>query len=51
MDTLDLKAFTEDSGLNIYVVLDIGNPEIGERKIIDDIDVLTDRMGSHSSCL
>ena len=42
VDTLDLKAFAEDSGLNIYVVLDIGNPEIGERKIIDDIDVLTD---------
>ena len=42
VDTLDLKAFAEDSGLNIYVVLDIGNPEIGERKIVDDIDILTD---------
>ena len=28
---LDLKAFAEDSGCNIYVVLFLGNPEIGEK--------------------
>ncbi|MBI9020342.1 MAG: hypothetical protein JEZ10_03700 [Verrucomicrobia bacterium] len=42
VDMLDLAAFAEDSGLDIYVVIDTGNTAIGERKIVDNIDVLTD---------
>jgi len=42
LDMLDLAAFAEDSGLDIYVVIDTGNTAVGERKIVDNIDVLTD---------
>jgi len=42
VDMLDLAASAEDSGLDIYVVIDTGNAAIGERKIVDNIDVLTD---------
>ncbi len=42
VDLNDLAANAEDSGLDIYVVIDTGNPAIGERKVLDDVDVLTD---------
>ncbi len=42
LDFLDLEAFAEDSGLDIYVVIDTGNASAGERKIVDNLDVLTD---------
>ncbi|MDF7823708.1 alpha-amylase family glycosyl hydrolase [Pontiellaceae bacterium B12227] len=42
LDMMDLVANAEESGLDIYVVIDTGNTAIGERKIVDNIDVLTD---------
>jgi hypothetical protein len=42
VDLHDLAANAEDSGLDLYVVIDTGNTAIGERKVLDDVDVLTD---------
>lgn len=42
VDLHNLQANAEDSGLDIYVVIDTGNTSIGERKLIDNLDVLTD---------
>ena len=42
VDVLDLTAFAEDSGLDVYVVIDLGNVDIGEKKLVDNLDVLTD---------
>ena len=42
VDLQDLKANAEDSGLDLYVVLDTGNPAIGERKVLNDLEILTD---------
>ncbi len=42
VDLNDLQANAEDSGLDIYVVIDTGNPAVGERKVLDEVDVLTD---------
>jgi hypothetical protein len=41
VDMHDLQANAEDSGLDIYVVIDTGNPDVGEKKVLDDVDVLT----------
>ncbi|WP_168442445.1 alpha-amylase family glycosyl hydrolase [Pontiella desulfatans] len=42
IDLFDLAAFAEDSGLDFYVVIDTGNTAVGERKLVDNVDVLTD---------
>ncbi len=42
VDMLDLVANAEESGLDIYVVIDTGNTAVGERQIVDNIDILTD---------
>lgn len=42
VDVHDLKALAENNNLNVYVVIDTGNTAVGERKMVDDIDVLTD---------
>jgi glycosidase len=42
VDLNDLQANAEDSGLNLYVVIDTGNTAVGERKMVDGVDVLTD---------
>ena len=41
VDVLALVAFAEDSGLDFYVVIDIGNTDIGEVKLVDNLDVTT----------
>ena len=41
VDVLDLVAFAEDSGLDFYVVIDIGNTDIGEVKLVDNLDITT----------
>jgi hypothetical protein len=42
VDLHDLQANAEVNGLDLYVVIDTGNPAVGERKVLDDVDVLTD---------
>jgi hypothetical protein len=42
VDLHDLKAFAEESGLNIYVVMDFNSPGTGERVLPDEVDTLTD---------
>ncbi|HMP71641.1 MAG TPA: alpha-amylase family glycosyl hydrolase [Kiritimatiellia bacterium] len=42
VDMYDLQAFAEESHLDIYVVIDTGNPAIGERVLPDEVDTLTD---------
>jgi hypothetical protein len=42
VDLHNLQAHAEDSGLDVYVVVDTGNTAIGERKMVDEVDVLTD---------
>ncbi len=41
VDLHDLKAHAEDSGLDIYVVIDTGNPAVGEALLPDNVDCLT----------
>jgi len=40
-DMYDLRAFAEDSGLDIYVVIDTGNTGVGEFALPDEIDIGT----------
>ncbi|HPG00347.1 MAG TPA: alpha-amylase family glycosyl hydrolase [Kiritimatiellia bacterium] len=42
VDMHNLQARAEDSGLDIYVVIDTGNKAVGERKLVDGVDCLTD---------
>lgn len=41
VDFYDLQAYAENEGLNIYVVVDTGNPAQGERALPDDVDLVT----------
>lgn len=41
-DFYDLQAFAEEGNLDLYVVVDTGNANIGERVLPDDVDTLTD---------
>lgn len=41
VDVADLVPFAEDGKLDIYVVLNVGNPGIGERNLPDDVDTYT----------
>lgn len=40
-DFHDLQAFAEEANLNIYVVIDSGNPASGEMALPDDVDLMT----------
>ena len=42
IDLHDLRAFAENAGLDLYVVIDTGQPGSGERNLPDDVDTLTD---------
>lgn len=42
LDFQDLKALAEEGNLDIYVVIDTGNPAIGESALPDDVDTRTD---------
>lgn len=42
VDVHDLKPLAESNNLNLYVVIDTGNPAVGERKIVDSLEVQTD---------
>ena len=42
IDIHDLQANAEAANLDLYVVIDIGNPAIGERVLPDEVDTLTD---------
>ncbi len=42
VDLYDLQPFAEDEHLDIYVVVDTGDPANGERVLPDDVDTLTD---------
>ena len=41
VDFRDLRAFAEESGLDLYVVIDTGNPSQGEMNLPDDVDTIT----------
>ena len=41
-DFHDLKALAEQANMDLYVVIDTGNQSIGERKLPDDVDTLTE---------
>ena len=42
VDFHDLQAFAEQSGLNVYVVIDFNSPGAGERVLPDEVDTRTD---------
>ncbi len=42
LDFNDLQAFAEDTYLDIYVVIDTGQPGVGEVNLPDDVDLTTD---------
>jgi glycosidase len=42
VDLQDLRPFAEEGNLDIYVVIDTNSPGVGERKLPDDVDELTD---------
>ncbi len=42
VDLQDLKAHAEEGSLDIYVAVDTNSPGIGERKLPDDVDIVTD---------
>jgi hypothetical protein len=42
VDLYDLQAFAEEQHLDLYVVVDSGNPNSGERVLPDQVDTLTD---------
>ncbi len=42
IDMYDLQPFAEEGNLDLYVVIDTGNPAIGERVLPDEVDALTD---------
>jgi len=41
VDLHDLKAFAEDGHLDIYIVIDTGNPSVGEMTLPDEVDCVT----------
>jgi len=41
VDFYDLRAHAEDENLDIYVVIDIGDPSTGEMALPDEVDTLT----------
>ena len=41
VDIHDLQAFAEDGSLNLYVVIDTGNPSAGESALPDEVDFRT----------
>lgn len=41
VDLADLLPFAEDGRLDIYVVVNVGNPGFGERSLPDDVDTMT----------
>ena len=41
VDFHDLRAHAEDENLDLYVVLDTGNKEVGEMSLPDEVDTLT----------
>lgn len=41
LDFYDLQAFAEEDNLDIYVVIDFGNPASGEAALPDDVDAKT----------
>ena len=42
LDFHDLAALAEEGNMDIYVVIDTGNPSVGERVLPDDVDTMTD---------
>ncbi len=42
VDLEDLKPHAEEGNLDIYVVIDTNSPGVGERKLPDDVDIVTD---------
>lgn len=42
VDLHDLKSLAENNNLNIYIVVDTGNTAVGERKLVDSVETLTD---------
>ena len=42
VDFNDLQAYAEERNLDVYVVIDSGNQDRGERVLPDDVDTLTD---------
>lgn len=42
VDFHDLQAYAEQANLDIYVVIDTGNENVGERVLPDDVDTLTE---------
>jgi len=42
LDFFDLQAFAEDGNLDIYIVIDTGQPSSGERLLPDEVDTITD---------
>ena len=54
IDFLDLAAYAEEGELDAYVVIDTGNPSVGERALPDSVDIATDMrwelvVGAYSS--
>ena len=41
VDLFDLQAYAEEGNLDIYVVIDIGNPAQGEMNLPDEVDTIT----------
>ncbi len=41
VDLHDLKAYAEEGALDIYVAINVGTAGLGERKLPDDVDTLT----------
>lgn len=42
VDLENLQAGAQNNGLDIYVVLDAGTPSVGEKQVVDNVEVLTD---------
>lgn len=42
VDFLDLAAFAEQGEIDAYIVIDTGNPAVGERALPDNVEIATD---------
>ncbi len=42
IDFLDLAAYAEQGEVDAYVIIDTGNPSVGERALPDNVDIATD---------
>jgi glycosidase len=42
IDFHDLAAYAEETLMNAYILVDLGNTAIGEKAVPDDVDILTD---------